>query len=77
MPPLAVKIPLEMFIPSISSGEVSNLTKMHAIPFLARILASSVEKTHFPTAAPGEAPNPFPSGLWVFLIFSGMTGYNN
>ena len=59
IPPLAVKIPFAAFIPSISSGEVSVLTKITFFPSSAISLALSAVKTASPTAAPGEAGSPF------------------
>jgi len=54
-------------IPSISSGDVSNLAKIQATPFWWNSTAFSAVKTNFPTAAPGEAPRPFPKTTAFFL----------
>ena len=66
IPPRTVKIPWAAIIPSISSGEVSSLTKTTFSPFSALSLASSAVKATFPQAAPGEAGNPLAIAL-VFL----------
>lgn len=71
-PPLAVKIPYDECIPSISSGEVSSLTKIIFLPYSFNNLALLEVKQTSPTAAPGEAANPFPN----LLAFSQASGSN-
>ena len=61
IPPFVVKIPTEEFIPWISSGLVSSLTKITFLPFSASISAVSASNTITPTAAPGEAFNALPN----------------
>lgn len=73
IPPLAVKIPLAMFIPSKSSGDVSILTKI----LWANFLASSAKKTIYPEAAPGDAGNPLATNLAVFKASGVKIGCNN
>ncbi len=69
IPPLAVNIPAEECIPSISSGEVSNLARITFSPFSAIIFASSALNTTLPTAAPGEAGKPSVS---IFAFFNAV-----
>ena len=61
IPPFVVKIPTEEFMPWISSGLVSSLTKITFLPFSASISAVSASNTITPTAAPGEAFNALPN----------------
>ena len=73
MPPRAVKIPLAMFIPSKSSGDVSIRTKILCLYFAA----SSAKKTILPVAAPGDAGKPCAITLAVFNAFGSKIGCNN
>lgn len=73
IPPLAVKIPLAIFIPSKSSGDVSILTKI----LWANFLASSAKNTIYPDAAPGEAGKPLATNLAVFNASGVKIGCNN
>ena len=69
IPPRTVRIPCEAFIPSISSGDVSSLTRTTFLPASAHVLASSAVNTICPLAAPGEAARPLPIGV-AFLTAS-------
>ena len=55
IPPRAVKIPSAAYIPSISSGDVSSLTRTTFSPLFFLSTASSAEKATLPQAAPGDA----------------------
>ena len=55
-------MPLALLIPSISSGDVSFLTRIASSPFNEASTASSAVKYIFPEAAPGEAGSPFAIG---------------
>ena len=77
LPPRPVKIPWDAFIPTISSGEVSSLTKITFSFLLAHSSASSAEKTIFPQAAPGEAPNALPTGSASLRAFGSNPGWSN
>ena len=59
IPPWAVRIPCAAIIPWMSSGVVSQRTRMTASPSLPRSSAVSESKTTAPEAAPGEAFRPF------------------
>ena len=63
IPPLTVRIPCEAFIPVISSGDVSSLTRTTFSPLAFHSSASSAENTILPHAAPGDAPRPLPAGV--------------
>ena len=57
-PPRTVRMPSAAIMPSISSGEVSSLTRM-TLPFLMALrFTSSAVKYTIPVAAPGEAGSP-------------------
>ena len=58
MPPWLVTIAWLTTIPSISSGDVSCLTKITFLPKLWNSLARSAVKTISPVAAPGLAGKP-------------------
>ena len=58
MPPCAVRIPCAAIIPWMSSGVVSQRTRITLSPFFPRSAAVSASKTIFPEAAPGEAFSP-------------------
>ncbi len=73
IPPLAVRIPLAMFMPSRSSGEVSILTRID----LGNFSASSAKNTTCPLAAPGDAASPFVISLLFSNEFSSNTGCSN
>ena len=62
IPPLTVKMPCATFIPSISSGEVSSLTRTTFSPLAAQAFASSAVNTILPQAAPGAAASAFATG---------------
>ena len=62
IPPRAVKIPSDRFIPSISSGDVSILTKIVGRPLSAYSTAFLALKTIKPEAAPGLAGKPVAIG---------------
>ena len=73
IPPRAVKIPCDAFIPSISSGEVSRRTKI-TFSFLAfHSFASSAVNTILPQAAPGEAPKARAAGCADFNALTSKT----
>ena len=55
MPPVLVRMPAALCMPSTSSGLVSLRTRMTRSPLRARLTASSAVKAGLPTAAPGEA----------------------
>jgi len=66
-------MPEAAFIPSISSGDVSNLTKITFFPsFLTFSTALSALKHISPTAAPGDAGNPFAIGLYFEISFGSI-----
>ena len=78
IPPLTVKIPLHTIIPSISSGDVSNRTKINSFsPFLANSCALAAEKTTFPVPAPGDAGNPFAIDFASFNFLASKFGCNS
>ncbi len=58
MPPCAVSTPLAWIIPWMSSGVVSQPTRMTASPALPRSSAVSASSTIAPDAAPGDAFSP-------------------
>ena len=58
MPPWAVRIPCAAIIPWMSSGVVSQRTRITDVPFFPLSSAVSASKTIPPDAAPGEAFNP-------------------
>ena len=62
MPPRTVMMPCALFMPSISSGEVSRRTSTTFFPLLFQVFASSAVKTICPQAAPGEAGRPVAIG---------------
>ena len=63
MPPRTVSIPCAACIPSISSGDVSSLTRitLSPLPPLPSSLASSAVNTILPAAAPGDAGSASPT----------------
>ncbi len=58
MPPCAVSTPCAWIRPWMSSGVVSQRTRITASPALPRSAAVSASRTIFPDAAPGEALSP-------------------
>ena len=72
IPPLIVNIPFAFFIPSISSGDVSSLTKIESSSFKSLEL-----KYILPTPAPGDAAKPFPIGVFVFKSSSSNDLWSN
>ena len=58
MPPWLVSTPWALMMPWMSSGVVSQRTRMTFSPREPRISAVSASKTTSPTAAPGEAGRP-------------------
>mmetsp|Transcript_32478 Transcript_32478/g.51976 ORF Transcript_32478/g.51976 Transcript_32478/m.51976 type:complete len:481 (+) Transcript_32478:363-1805(+) len=60
MPPRAVRIPSDAFIPPTSSGDVSTRTRITFLPAACSSSAVGVSNTTCPTAAPGEAGRPTP-----------------
>jgi hypothetical protein len=62
MPPLAVRMPVAAFMPSISEGPVSFTTNMQCLPRARSRAASSALKVMIPLAAPGETPRPVAIG---------------
>ncbi len=67
-------MPLAAFIPLISSGLVSDLTKITFLPCSAAFSASLALNTTYPEATPGEAGSPFPITFWSLL--TSRTGCN-
>ncbi len=65
IPPWIVRIPSARFIPSISSGDVSSLTRISPLP----CFTSFAVNTTLPLAAPGDAGSPSVSGLSFFSSF--------
>ena len=59
MPPWTVRIPCAPIIPWMSSGVVSQRTRITGSPAFPRSSAVSASKTIPPTAAPGDAFSPF------------------
>ena len=59
IPPCAVRIPCAKIIPLMSSGVVSQRTRITCSPARPRASAVSASKTIAPTAAPGDAFRPF------------------
>ena len=59
MPPCAVRMPAACIIPWMSSGVVSQRTRMTLSPALPRSSAVSASNTIAPDAAPGDAFRPF------------------
>jgi hypothetical protein len=58
MPPWAVTTAWAWMTPWMSSGVVSNRTRMTGSPARPRLSAVSASKTALPTAAPGDAFSP-------------------
>ena len=77
IPPLAVSIPSEHTIPSISSGEVSCLTSITFSPFCEAFAASSALKYILPLPAPGDAGKPFVKTVASFNALSSNLGWSN
>mmetsp|Transcript_37509 Transcript_37509/g.71878 ORF Transcript_37509/g.71878 Transcript_37509/m.71878 type:complete len:229 (+) Transcript_37509:971-1657(+) len=70
IPPRAVRMPSEAFIPPTSSGDVSVRTRIAFRPCALACTAASPEKTTTPTAAPGDAGNPSPSTFGLYASSS-------
>ena len=77
IPPCTVSIPCATAIPSISSGEVSFLTKITFSPRSDHSFASLAVNTTLPHAAPGDAANPLPNTRAVTKSFLSNCGCNN
>ncbi len=76
IPPRAVKKPSLTFIPSISSGDVSTLTKTAGMPFLLNSSTWGTLNATLPVAAPGDAGKPWPIFLAFLSSFSSKWGCN-
>ena len=77
IPPRTVRIPCALFIPVISSGDVSRRTRTTFSPLSAHSTASSAVNTTLPQAAPGDAPRPLPIGVAAFSAAASNCGWSN